>query len=583
MKPQQPDQNRTSLLALSAVTGGLVWVSLQLGSPMEGGDIRLLPAAVLGLAGLGGLQIVIRVFELSADAARWKRKHTPTGQGGTAAWAKKRDYKHELSGQKDSFFYGVSTDRNPVPLFFNIESNAACVAPAGAGKGKTSVVPAILNVLRAKVVPDLKGGLTCMTIAALEKRGETNIVLNPGRQFENILGPGDSYSPIDIVVDDLNRPGGLRDVMDDLREMTACMLKEPETGNSENSYFREGSRRIMGLAILIEAMVEEYDATLSSVALLIEDRIRLEQHARWIVGIDDDGNATPGERFALEQTEWAKKHSDEDVAEFAQLVRAQANNLLALMCTEDTRTFDSFITGAQQALAPFAFGRIAPAMGRSTFKMGDLKRRDKTVNLFVIGDSSRPKAFEPFIELTLWCCLTTLKRHENRDVPVCFLFDEATNYKISGLIDLLTYGREYKLVIKLWFQNFAAFTKAYSRESLDILLSEAEILQFLPGQREPKTLDYIEKRCGKQSVMSASMGGEGRQDTLSETGRSLMDSYEVNHTDKAITFVRDCKPILSIPLSYSQVEPWRSQAGINPFFGKPYLEDVKLRLKKEAE
>jgi type IV secretion system protein VirD4 len=417
----------------------------------------------------------------------------------------------------------------------------------------------------------------------LEKRGETVRILNPSGLWSERIGDSDSYSPMDIIADDLNRPSGLRDVMDDLREITSQIYPEPSDRDSENSYFREGSRRLIADSILMETMIEEYDATLSRVALLIEDRSRLEDHARWLVGVDVEGNPHPDGAFPIELAPWAKHHSPEDLQEFARLVRARARNLLALMGGNDNRTFDSFITGAQQALAPFAFGRLAPCMGRSTFRMDDMKEGKKATNLFVVADSSRMEVYKAYIGLVQWCCMTAIKRHSNKERPVYFILDEATNYKIVGLENHLTWARSYGLRLHIIMQDLAAFERTYGKTALDTLLSETEIKQFLPGQRSPKTLELISKKMlGEQSIMSANMSQKdsqpGVRENLSETGRTLMTEDELRRTDHGILFVRRNRPILFDPVSYAEIEPWRREVEVNPFYGKPYRKKTKLRL-----
>jgi type IV secretion system protein VirD4 len=47
---------------------------------------------------------------------------------------------------------------------------------------------------------------------------------------------------------------------------------------------------------------------------------------------------------------------------------------------------------------------------------------------------------------------------------------------------------------------------------------------------------------------------------------------------QGILFVRQHRPILFEPVSYAEIEPWRSQVGINPFHGKPFRKKIKLRL-----
>ena len=573
-----------SFIGVIALTAALVWVSFELGPPLAGEIIRPLPALAFVLAAAAFLGLVIRVLQFLAALADWQSTRTATGKAGTAGWGRKRDFRKELSRKKRGPFWGLSLERKPTPLFFDYVSNAMTVAPAGSGKGIYTVITNALSIFASKVFADFKGELVCILKAALEARGEVVRVLNPGGLWEHIIGKGDSYNPLDIIADDLNRPGGLRDVMDDLREMTTQIYPEPAGAKSENTYFREGSRRLKADAILITTMIYEHDATLSAAALLIEDRNQLENMAAWVAGVNLDGTPHPEGPMPIEQTAWAAKHDPQDVAEFVQLVRARAKNLLALMSGEDTRTFDSFLTGAQQALAPFAFGRIAPSMGRSTFSMDDLKNGDQPTSLFIVADASRMESYKEFVGLIQWCCTTALKRHPNKDRPVYFLLDEATNYKINGLEDLLTWGRSYGVRLHVIFQDLAAFVRVYGQTALDTLLSETEIKQLLPGQRSQKTLELFAKMLGDQSIMAASMGRAADQrdvrENLSETGRPLMTSDEIRRSERGILFVRRCKPILFEPVSYAEVEPWRSKAGVgvNPFYGKPYRKPVKLRL-----
>ena len=109
--------------------------------------------------------------------------------------------------------------------------------------------------------------------------------------------------------------------------------------------------------------------------------------------------------------------------------------------------------------------------------------------------------------------------------PVYAILDEATNYKIFGLEDLLTWGRSYGLRNILIFQSLTAFEKTYSQSALETLLSESEIKQFLPGQRSPKVLDLISKLLGKESLMNASLSMNKLEDRtnaqMNEKGQTI--------------------------------------------------------------
>ncbi len=576
------DQGSVHFPSLVIVSGLLAWGCVQVGPLYADGELQWLTAAVYGCTALAGLHLVIESLRLLARYLEWASAHQATGKDGTAIWATIKDIRKEQSRTQSGPFWGRMATGKKTPIFSDYASNAMTVAPAGSGKGIYSVIPNGLSIRASKVFSDFKGELVCVLKKALEKRGETVRVLNPGGLWEEIVGSGDCYNPLDIIVDDLERPGGLRDVPDDLREQSAQILPEPAQSDGENTYWREGSRKCMSMAMILQTMIEGRDATLSSVALLIEDRDALETNLRWIVGIDAEGNERSDGPMRIEDCAWAKIHDAADLAGFIQWVRAQARSLLALMSNGESRTFNSFISGAQQALAPFAFGRLAPAMRRSTFDMNDLKSKARVTSLFIVADASRMEAYKSYIGLIQWCAMTAIKRNPNKSVPVYFIMDEGTNYKIHSLVSLLTWGRSYGLRLNLIFQDISAFENTYGRTAVETLLSETEIKQFLPGQRSPKTLAMISQLLGDQSIMSAGLSPNetGVQENTGEAGRALMTADEVRRSKHGLLFIRRSQPALIEPISYAEVHPWRKQAGINPFHGKPFLKRVKIRLRR---
>ena len=568
------------LILLTALLG---WGAYHTGPLLLGGAIQPLPAALAGLAALGLLRIVIESLTLLARLVDWLGAQTATGKSGTAHWARGKDLKDELSRKKTGPFWGVMFGKRGhggKPLFIDYVSNAMTVAPAGSGKGVCTVVPAGLAIRFAKVFSDFKGELVCILKAALERCGEKVRVLNPGGLWLELVGEGDSYNPQDIIVENLHHPGGLRDIPDVLREYSAQIQPEPRDSDGENIYWREGGRRIIADVSLIDAMVDEFDSTLPSVALIIEDRIALEHHCRWVVGVDLENKPLPEGPMPIESSPWAKHHDPDDVKAFARWVRSRASSQLQLMSNVDSKTFDSFLSGAQQALAPFAYSRLALAMRRSTFSMNELKEGNQPTNLFIVADASRMEAYKAYIGLIQWCAMTAVKRHPNKARPVYFIMDELTNYKIHDLENLLTWGRSYGLRLHLIFQDLSAFERTYGKTALETLLSETEIKQFLPGQRSPRTLEMIQKMLGEQSVMSASLSPQARglHEQMSENPRPLMTADEIRRTSAGLLLVRRAPPVLFEPISYAEIHPWRKLAGINPFHGKPYLKKVRLTL-----
>lgn len=580
-KPATPQAEQgPNLFSLVILTGLMGWLTLQLGPVMLHGQIQPLPAMTGFIAAIGGLKLLAAALNLVARFLDWRSSHTPSGKEGTARWGKVKDIKDKLNPDKTGPFWGRTVIGKIKDLFVDYASVALTLGPAGSGKGIYTVITNILSIRHSKVVADFKGELVCILKAVLQARGEVVRVLNPGGLWQKIIGLSDQYNPIDVITDSLYTPGCLRDVCDDLREMGEQIYPEPEA-EGENKFFRGGGRDCLGLAIGIEAMIEGYDALISNVALLIEDRRMLEDNLCWVVGVDVEGKPLPDGPMPIEQTEWAQLHDPQEVAEFAKLFRARCSNLLALMTTTDSRTFDSFIMGAKQCIAPFAFGRLATVMGRSTFSMKDLKGEVPTT-LFIVLDSRRPQTSNTYNALIQWCALRAMKHHEDIKKPVYFILDESSNAKIFDLVNLLTYSRGYGIRLHLFLQDIFAFERVYGKPALKTLISQSEIIQILPGTVLTETLELIEKLLGKQSVMMAGLSsqglGSGLHEHMSESGRSLMTSDEIRTSEHGLLIMQKQHPVLIEPVSYAEIEPWRSQVDTNPFHGEPFLEKVKIRL-----
>lgn len=572
--PQRP-----SLVGLVILTGLLGWGALHTGPLMHHGDVQIVPAMLSFIAGLNVLRIATESLNLIARLADRQSAKRPRRLPGSARWASWKDWKAQRSRKGISPLWGLMKGFRNRALWADYASNAMTVAPAGSGKGIFTVVNMGLAIRFAKLFVDFKGELICILKPALEARGEICRWLNPGNLWEDQLGEGDCYNPLDLIVDCLHTPGALRDLPDVLREFAGQALKEPGKSESENTYFREGGRRAIVDITAIHAMVDEYNATLSNVALTLEDRNAFEHHMRWVVGVDLEGKPLPEGPMPIEQTAWAQKHDRADVAEFARWIRARAANWISLLDGEG-RTFDSFISGSQQALAPFATGRLATITQRSTFSMSDLKRRDQITNLFLVVDASRMETYKSWIEIMQWCALTTLKRHPDKSQPVYLILDEVTNYAIAGLASLLTWGRSFGIRLHLIFQDLTAFERQYGKEALETLQSETEIKQFLPGQRSPKTLELISKMLGERTEVATgrSPNDIGINYQMSDTTRAQMTPDEIRRSEDGLLFVRQAPPVRFKPISYAEIAPWRDQVGINPFHGKPFRKKVRLKV-----
>mgnify|MGYP003647536997 CR=1 FL=1 len=295
----------------------------------------------------------------------------------------------------------------------------------------------------------------------------------------------------------------------------------------------------------------------------------------------------PFARMPIHESPWVDRHDPEDVANYIEYFGGVAKSVADLLSASDSRTADSFINGAQQALARFNITtRAHKKTRRSTFRFAEQKEGDRPTTVFIMLDPNKIQAQAPVLGLVQWCMLHELKRHENKQRPVYLIADEATNIPWSGLGSLMTWARAYGLRLFFCFQTFPAFREAHGENTLQVLLSECEIRLFMPGQRNPETLTMIEKMLSEQSLVVQSHRGSKANGAFGldgydfrEEGRAIMTADEIRRTDKSILIIRNNNPMLVDTPSIAAIAPWRKQVGVSPFYRKPYLLPVELRLK----
>ena len=290
----------------------------------------------------------------------------------------------------------------------------------------------------------------------------------------------------------------------------------------------------------------------------------------------------------LDTSPWVSAHTDQDVRDYIAYARNLGEKVQQLLGSNDSKTADSFLTGAQQALERYnRTTRAFQKTSKTSFRFADMKRETgKRLSVFVIADAAKIKAQREVISLIQWAALQELKRHPNTDVPVTVVADEGTNFKIDGLADLITWSRGYGVRLQMIIQDIAAFRRTYGKDALDTLLSETEVKLFLPGQRNPETIAILEKMIGSQAVMMRSQSGApgvgnfwAGSWNLSEAGKPLLAGDQIREMDQGILFLRRNKPALVDVPPIAAMDDLREWIDINPFHGKPFLLPVSVWFK----
>lgn len=542
MKRPHPDPVLQAM-ALAAFTAGYVWYkSTEAVSPaiLLGWRILLL---LIFLALLSNLISLVPRILAHIRARRTK------GLRGTARWATKKQVLKASTSARNGFLAGMAGKH---PVWLPIESSGLVLSPAGGGKTVGFVIPALMSNPASMIVADLKGTLAAITRRRRQKKfGHKIFILNPAGRFGHILGPGARFNPLSILEKSWADPMRRKFLISDARKLARNLLPEP-VKEGENTFFRNGSRKLLVFAMIYLAMTVG-KVTLSAALELISDMNRISD-ALYTAAADDRLSG--------------------DLARMA-------NDILGKLHDGRPEQLESFREGALQVLEPYApSGVLADATNVSDFDPSIL--REEGVTVYIVCDPTQMEAFAGWLGLLMEAFTTDLIRNaEGRDVVL--MIDEATNFKFPSLPGLLTAAREFKLRIWLVIQELEQFSHVYGREALDTVLSQTEV-KIVHGSRSHKTCQLISDMLGEYSVAATSYNtGSGVYDpvtrSVSETGRKMLTSAEVAQFGKVIVFKDKMPPMALGHIGYHEISPYRDEADPNPLFGnKRYKGKVRLRL-----
>lgn len=277
-----PPQSR---IVPALLIGGGCYAALDhLGPVMTAGGVN--PLSALAAAGLAISAVTVGSaalrFLTAFNDTRLAKK--PLGLKGTSGFITHlRELRHELIQKGWGPYWGAFDGKE---LIIDYVSNALTISPAGTKKDVGVVQPTVLSIRESKTVIDFKGTSACILADELRARGEIVRILNLGDVWNDILGKSSTYNLLCLHADNFWRPGGILDVSDDVYELCMQLYPEPtgSGGQSDNTYFRDGSRNLIGFAVQIGVLIKGYEATLGDAAQMLNDRESLLQHARWVAG-----------------------------------------------------------------------------------------------------------------------------------------------------------------------------------------------------------------------------------------------------------------------------------------------------------
>lgn len=542
---------------LGKLLGGalVVWVGWIMGRALGALSDPVTAVASGFLMFMGAALMFMGVLDLLGVVAVYiarRRAEKPTGIYGSAAFATPRDCANAGLTDPHGIFLGML---DGVPLFYSGKSHGILVAPARAGKGISFVVPNLLHYQGSMLVTDPKGELAAITGRhRAQKFGQKVVYLNPW----GLHGlPQSRYNPLSVLIDLATDAVRRNELGDAARAIAGQLVPEPE-GGDKNQFFRDGARNILeGLLLHMATRDAPERCTLPELWRVLKDSLIFEDTVADMCVSDVLGGT---------------------VAAYGEELR--------YLATKGERQFADFRTGASNALQVFQpGGPLADAVSGSDLSFDDLK--DKRTTVYLMIPAEKIAHYGPWIALVVRQAINAVSASHKRG-QVLFMLDEFANMgKLSGLAENLTLLAGHGVRIWTIVQDLMQLQKVYGRETMKIILSQSEVMQFF-AVRDQELARQLSSLLGDRSIMTRNFN-LGRAvfddigESISERGVPLMSPQEIRGMDenKQLLFVKSALPVLADKVPYWRVQPWKAWAGINPYEGGlPALmpgTDLKLR------
>lgn len=403
---------------------------------------------------------------------------TPLGTHGTAAWATLDD----LEGKEgQACLLHDAPEGTPVLGFLNgkwlvapEEAHILTVAPPGAGKGVSAVVPNLLTYDGSVVVFDPKGENYLVT-ATTRRESQPVFCLDP---FGVTGAPTSGLNPIDLLDPESPEFG-------DQAGVIADMLVIPTPG-SKDPYWDKKARAVLRTLLLYVA------------AMYGPGPKRSLRMVREILSYSSEELS--------DVVAAMKAYEDEDG-----LLRRAAADIEQMNEKERLSVLSTLRSHTEFLESPL----VAEAIARSSFDIKALCG-EPGVSIYIVLPADKISAYAGLARVWLATCRNALllAKPSSRK-RVLFLLDEVAQLqRMQTILDMASLWRGYGLTLWLVFQDLGQMKSIYPESEWQTLLSCCAVKQFF-GVDDYDTAELVSKTIGQTTVLSnAYMEGENSSDAF---------------------------------------------------------------------
>jgi len=507
--------------------------------------------------GIFSLKQIVIVLNASLHAASqnelYAHSQKNSGQYGKARLANVNDKVIQELKDKRGFFLGCLDD---TLLFYNpfasSKGHMISYAPSRTGKTTSLVIAAALHWFGGSLfLPDIKGEITKITSLHRQQKGHRVITWNP---FNVLDIPNQSYNPLYVLVQDIltNSAKNLHDLILLIASQLIPKLSDKESG----AFFRNGGRKLLVALMLYLAVFKPRECNLPTLRDLV-----------W---------SSSEEKLAI-----ANELTDAPL--LTSLLKGYGNTLIELLDPAYIKTYGPMRDYAQDATQIFdantSFGK---SLTGNDFDL-DMVLDGKTT-IFPIIPEDKLETHGKGIGLMAALLFEKIAASK-KSSPIMMLLEEFGNLGVlpnikKALTLLPGKGCRCWIILQSRRQNISL----YGENTAKLIEEQSGMIQ----QWAIRDLDDRKRwseRIGNKTEKAWSLSHDPKDPTtpwkpnVNERAAPVFAADHIGRmsNDWQLISIDASYVILAERIPYFQIEPWRSQAQINPYHPEGYPKDKPVR------
>lgn len=315
------------------------------------------------------------------------------------------------------------------------EAHVLVVAGTGTGKGRSVLIPTLLETQASAIVIDVKGEAAAVTARYRRSIGHDVHIIDP---FKIITDEPAALNPLDLI----NLDPLLID--EDALEIAEMIVGD---GSLRDRFWDNWARSLIAAMVSVVATVEGEEASLANL--------------------------------------WHWFHRDDCVLEFAKLLdtgkvpEVAHGHIAGFLGLSERDTRPSVLGTVQQHIRIFRNPVVRSAMSQSSFDL-DAIRDGRPLTLYLVIPPDKIRSHSSMLRLWLWAIMSTMiRRRSNPSSQTLFLIDEMGHLGAIPLLeDAVTLMRGYGVRMVMFLQHLHQLAKLYPENHLTIASNCGAIATF---------------------------------------------------------------------------------------------------------